>query len=53
MAAEGFLNKAFLGSHTDLPVEIVDSVDDVIPRLRARLAAVPRKDLDQPVDARL
>ena len=53
MAAEGFLNKAFLGSHTDLPVEIVDSVDDVIPRLRARLAAVPRKELEQPVDARL
>ena len=53
MAAEGFLNKAFLGSHTDLPVEIVERVDDVIPHLRARLAAVPRKDLEQPVDARL
>jgi len=53
MAAEGFLNKAFLGSHTDLPVEIVESVDEVIPHLRARLAAVPRKELEQPVDARL
>jgi hypothetical protein len=53
MAAEGFLNKAFVGSHNDLPVEIVDSVDDVIPHLRARLAAVPRKELDEPVDARL
>jgi uncharacterized protein (TIGR00730 family) len=53
MADEGFLNKAFLGSHTDLPVEIVDQVADVIPRLRARIAAVPRKELEQPVDARL
>jgi uncharacterized protein (TIGR00730 family) len=53
MTAEGFLNKAFIGSHNDLPVEFIDKVEDVIPRLRARLAAVPRKDLDEPVDARL
>jgi hypothetical protein len=53
MTDEGFLNKAFLGSHHDLPVEFVDSIEAVIPRLRARLAAVPRQELEQPVDARL
>jgi predicted Rossmann-fold nucleotide-binding protein len=52
MAEEGFLNKSFLGSHNDLPVEIVGSVEEVIPRLSARLAAVPRRELDQPVDVR-
>jgi uncharacterized protein (TIGR00730 family) len=53
MAEEGFLSKAFLGGHNDLPVEFVDRVDEVIPRLSARLAAVPRRELEQPVDARL
>jgi len=53
MREEGFLSKSFLGGHNDLPVEFVDSVDSVIPRLRERLAAVPRTELDQPVDARL
>jgi uncharacterized protein (TIGR00730 family) len=53
MMAEGFLHKAFLGDHTDLPVAFVNSVDEVIPTIRAKLAAVPRSKLDEPVDARL
>jgi hypothetical protein len=53
MMAEGFLHKAFLGDHTDLPVAFVNSVDEVIPAIRAKLAAVPRSKLDEPVGARL
>jgi len=53
MADEGFLHKAFLGNHIDLPVAFVNSVAEVIPTLRAKIAALPRPLLDEPVDARL
>ncbi len=53
MTDEGFLHKAFLGTHTDLPVAFVDSVEAVIPTIRAKLAGVSRPELDAPVDARL
>jgi uncharacterized protein (TIGR00730 family) len=53
MMQEGFLHKAFLGNHTDLPVSFVNSVDEVIPTLKAKIAALPRAELDEPVDARL
>jgi uncharacterized protein (TIGR00730 family) len=53
MTKEGFLHKAFLGNHTDLPVSFVNSVDEVIPTLRAKIAAVPRSKLNEPADARL
>ncbi|HVY19497.1 MAG TPA: TIGR00730 family Rossman fold protein [Bauldia sp.] len=53
MMQEGFLHKAFLGNHTDLPVSFVNSVEDVIPTLKAKIAALPRAELDEPVDARL
>jgi uncharacterized protein (TIGR00730 family) len=53
MMKEGFLHKAFLGDHVDLPVAFVDSVAQVIPTLRAKIAALPRAKLDEPVDARL
>ena len=42
MAKEGFLSKAFLGSHTELPVKFVDRIEDVIPALRAAVATLPR-----------
>jgi uncharacterized protein (TIGR00730 family) len=53
MTEEGFLHKAFLGNHVDLPVAFVDTIDAVIPTLRARIAALPRAKLDEPADARL
>ena len=53
MTDEGFLHKAFLGNHVDLPVQFVDRVADVIPTLRERIAGVPQSRLDAPVDARL
>jgi hypothetical protein len=53
MTSEGFLHKAFLGNHVDLPVRFVDSVADVIPTLREAVAHVPQPKLDEPVDARL
>ena len=34
-------------------VDFVDTIDAVIPTLRAKLAAVPQPKLDEPVDARL
>ena len=53
MMSEGFLHKAFLGNHVDLPVRFVDTVADVIPTLREAVAHVPQPKLDEPVDARL
>jgi uncharacterized protein (TIGR00730 family) len=53
MMKEGFLHKSFMGNHTDLPVDFVTSVDDVIPTLQRKIAAVPQAKLDEPVDARL
>ena len=52
MMEEGFLHKAFLGNHVDLPVAFVDTIEQVIPTLRAKLASVPQPKLDEPVDAR-
>lgn len=45
MAMEGFLSKAFLGGHAELPVKFVDRIEDVIPSLRAAVAGVPREAL--------
>jgi predicted Rossmann-fold nucleotide-binding protein len=53
MMTEGFLHKAFLGNHVDLPVRFVDTVEEVIPALREAVARVPQPKLDEPVDARL
>jgi uncharacterized protein (TIGR00730 family) len=53
MMKEGFLHKSFMGNHTDLPVDFVTTVEDVIPTLRKKIAALPQAKLDQPVDARL
>jgi uncharacterized protein (TIGR00730 family) len=53
MMDEGFLRKSFLGDHNALPVSFVNSVDEVIPTLRAKVAALSRPKLDEPVDARL
>jgi uncharacterized protein (TIGR00730 family) len=53
MMKEGFLHKSFMGNHTDLPVEFVSTVEDVIPTLKRKIAAVPQAKLDEPVDARL
>lgn len=53
MTDEGFLHKSFLGNHTDLPVAFVDTVEDVLPALRAKLDAIARSDLEEEVDARL
>jgi hypothetical protein len=53
MTADGFLHKAFLGNHVDLPVRFVDAVADVIPTLREAVAHVPQPKLDEPADARL
>jgi len=53
MTEEGFLHKAFLGSHVDLPVSFVDTVDEVIPTLRAKVAGLPQSKLDETADLRL
>jgi len=53
MMTEGFLHKAFLGNHVDLPVRFVDTVGDVIPGLREAVAHLPQPRLDEPADARL
>jgi uncharacterized protein (TIGR00730 family) len=45
MAKQGFLSKAFLGGHAELPVKFVDRIEDVIPVLRAAVAGVPREEL--------
>jgi len=46
MTEEGFLHKAFLGDHIDLPVRFCDSADEVVPLLQAVIAGVPRPELD-------
>jgi uncharacterized protein (TIGR00730 family) len=53
MAAQGFLSKAFLGSHAELPVKFVDRIEDVIPVLRAALAALPSEALARSEGARV
>jgi uncharacterized protein (TIGR00730 family) len=51
MTNQGFLSKAFLGSHVDLPVKFVDTVEAIIPTLRAAIAATPRSALEEPSGA--
>ena len=53
MGEEGFLNKAFAGSHNELPVTFVDSVEAVIPAIRAELARTPQAALEAGDGARL
>jgi uncharacterized protein (TIGR00730 family) len=53
MGEEGFLHKAFLGGHVDLPVRFVDTVDEVIPTVRAMIAGTPRAKLAAENGARL
>jgi uncharacterized protein (TIGR00730 family) len=53
MTEAGFLHKAFLGDHIDLPVRFVDSVEAVIPTLRAAIARTPRAALEETSGARL
>jgi uncharacterized protein (TIGR00730 family) len=42
MTEAGFLNKAFLGGHTDLPVRFVSDIADVIPVIRAAMSGQPK-----------
>jgi uncharacterized protein (TIGR00730 family) len=53
MTEEGFLHKAFLGNHVDLPVSFVNTVEEVIPTLRAKVAGLPQARLDETADLRL
>jgi hypothetical protein len=53
MSEEGFLNKAFAGGRNPLPVTFVDTVDQVIPVIRAELAGTPRAALEAGDGARL
>jgi uncharacterized protein (TIGR00730 family) len=48
MQQEGFLHKAFLGGHVDLPVAFVASVEEIVPALRSAIADTPRRELAQP-----
>ena len=45
MTEEGFLHKAFLGQHVDLPVHFCDTVDAIVPTLKKAVADVPRPAL--------
>jgi hypothetical protein len=46
MTEDGFLHKAFLGNHVDLPVRFCDGVEAVIPTLQEAVARVPRQALE-------
>ena len=46
MTADGFLHKAFLGDHVDLPVRFCDRVGAIIPTLQAAVAGMPRPALE-------
>jgi uncharacterized protein (TIGR00730 family) len=46
MTADGFLHKAFLGDHVDLPVRFCDRVEEIIPTLRQAVAGIPRPELE-------
>ena len=46
MTDDGFLHKAFLGEHVDLPVHFCDRVDAIIPTLQEAVAGVPRQALE-------
>ena len=45
MTEAGFLNKAFLGGHTDLPVQFVSRIEEAIPALQAAVATTTRAKL--------
>ncbi len=45
MTEAGFLNKAFLGGHTDLPVHFVSRIEEAIPALQAAVATTTRAKL--------
>ena len=53
MQAEGFLSKEFAGSRNPLPVTFVDTVDAVVPTIRAELAKTPQVELEAGDGARL
>jgi uncharacterized protein (TIGR00730 family) len=46
MTDDGFLHKAFLGEHVDLPVHFCDSVEAIIPTLRDAVSELPQPMLD-------
>jgi uncharacterized protein (TIGR00730 family) len=46
MTDDGFLHKAFLGDHVDLPVRFCDTVEAIIPTLQKAVAGLPRKKLE-------
>ena len=46
MTGEGFLHKAFLGDHVDLPVRFCATAESVVPTLQAVIAGVPRPELE-------
>jgi len=46
MTADGFLHKAFLGNHVDLPVRFCDTVEAIIPTLQKAVVGLPRKKLE-------
>ena len=45
MTEAGFLTKAFLANRVILPVRFVDTIEEVIPTIRAALASVPEGEL--------
>jgi uncharacterized protein (TIGR00730 family) len=47
MTEEGFLHKAFLGDHVDLPVRFCGGAEEVVPTLQGALASVPRPELEE------
>jgi uncharacterized protein (TIGR00730 family) len=46
MTDDGFLHKAFLGDHVDLPVRFCDTVEAIIPTLQKAVVGLPRKKLE-------
>jgi uncharacterized protein (TIGR00730 family) len=46
MTDDGFLHKAFLGNHVDLPVHFCDTVEAIVPTLKKAVAGVPRPALE-------
>ncbi len=48
MTGDGFLHKAFLGDHVDLPVRFCGSAEAVVPTLQGIVAGVPRPELEEP-----
>jgi hypothetical protein len=46
MTDDGFLHKAFLGDHVDLPVHFCDTVEAIIPTLQKAVSGLPRRKLE-------